>query len=68
VAVGSQLADSRHVIVRYEGCKRNGTDDGAVARQLTPSATKQIFIGVHEPDGMNIVLYQLLVGPLPPVI
>jgi hypothetical protein len=55
------------VIVRYEGCKRNGTDDGSVARQLTSSAAKQIFSGVHEPDGMNRTLYQLLVGPPPPV-
>lgn len=55
------------VIVRYEGCKRNGTDDGSVVRQLTSSAAKQIFIGVHEPDGMNHALYRLLIGPPPPV-
>jgi hypothetical protein len=55
------------VIVRYEGCKRNGTDDGSVVRQLTSSAAKQIFIGVHEPGGMNHALYQLLIGPPPPV-
>jgi hypothetical protein len=50
------------------GCKRNGTDEGSVVRQLTSSAAEQIFIGVHEPDGLNVVLYQLLVGPPPPVI
>jgi hypothetical protein len=64
-AHGSQ--HDQDVIVRYEGCKRNGTDDGSVARQLTSSAAKQIFFGVHEPDGMNRTLYQLLIGPPPPV-
>jgi hypothetical protein len=56
------------VLVRYAGCKHNGTDDGSVLRALTSNAAKRIFIGPHAPDGKSNVLYQLLIGTPPPVV
>jgi hypothetical protein len=56
------------VLVRYHGCKHNGTDDGSVLRAVTPKAAKRIFIGPHTPDGYPNVLYQLLIGTPPPVL
>ena len=56
------------VLVRYDGCKHNGTDDGSVLREFTPPAAKRIFQGVHTPTGHPNVLYQLLVGTPPPAI
>jgi hypothetical protein len=46
----------------------NGTDDGSVLRKLTSATAKLIFTGADQPDGINNVQYQLLIGIPPPVI
>ncbi|ADB30153.1 hypothetical protein Kfla_1049 [Kribbella flavida DSM 17836] len=58
---------NQDVIYRHGGCRHNGTDDGSTLRRLTPATARQIFIGIHLPNGVTNVLHQLLIGTPPPV-
>lgn len=58
--------NDQEVLVRYDGCSFNGTDDGVKLRQLTANLLRPILTGIHRPSHYTHTLYELLVGPQPP--
>jgi hypothetical protein len=56
---------SQEVLIRYDGCRFNGTDDGVTLRRLTADVLRPILTGIHRPSHYTGPLYELVVGPHP---
>lgn len=57
---------SQEVLIRYDGCHFNGTDDGVTLRRLTAEVLRPILTGIHRPSHYTGPLYELVIGPHPP--
>jgi hypothetical protein len=53
-------AREQQVVVRYAACHHNGTDDGAVQRQLTAEVLRPLWTGPDALGGMSGVVGRLL--------
>ena len=56
----------QEVLVRYNGCHFNGTDDGAALRQLTSDVVQPLLTGIHWQSTFHNPVYELVFGPHPP--
>jgi hypothetical protein len=67
---GSELivlkANDQEVLVRYSGCRHNGTDDGTTYRRLTSAVVQPLLTGIHQQTTYDNGLYDLLFAQ-PPV-
>ncbi|ONI66875.1 hypothetical protein BWI15_27180 [Kribbella sp. ALI-6-A] len=53
---------TQEVLVRYAGCRFNGTDDGTTQRRLTAAVVRPLLTGVHQQTSYNNGLYELVFG------
>jgi hypothetical protein len=56
----------QEVLMRYNGCHFNGTDDGETLRQLTAEIAQSLLTGIHWQSTFIHPVYELVFGPQPP--
>ena len=56
----------QEVLMRYNGCHFNGTDDGETLRQLTSDIVQPLLTGIHWQSTWVHPVYELAFGPQPP--
>jgi hypothetical protein len=56
----------QEILVRYNGCHFNGTDDGVTLRHLTAEVVQPLLTGIHWQSTFNHPVYELVFGPHPP--
>ena len=56
----------QEVLMRYNGCHFNGTDDGVTLRQLTSDIVQPLLTGIHWQSSWVHPVYELAFGPQPP--
>ena len=56
----------QEVLMRYNGCHFNGTDDGETLRQLTAQIAQPLLTGIHQQSNFIHPVYELVFGPQPP--
>ena len=53
-------ADERRVVLRYDGCRGNGIDDGQTVRRLTTAALRPFLVGAAGPTSVSRHLRDVL--------
>ena len=56
----------QEVLMRYNGCHFNGTDDGLTLRKLTSGILQPLLTGIHWQSTWIHPVYELVFGPTPP--